>query len=373
MKHVVQRLPKYYETFKKSSEKSCLTIYKREFYVGFCAKNCYISVSKTRQTINLSRTFTFGKRICTVLVKAPHLKITEIAPFLSITAGMLTTRRQPGISRRLTLGQYYPGESLLHRLDPRTKLLTSLLVMTLLMWLESWRALIFWTLLLALMMQRSQLPPRIFVRNLRAFLWLFALTILLQALSPNFSAALDVTDGLSPQWRVWGISISGAGLWSGVISAWRLALLILISGLLSFTTMPTDLTDGVERLLKPLQRWRVPVHELAFMSTLALRFVPTIIDEAERIQKAQLSRGADFSGSLFKRIQALVPLLVPLFVSTFQRADDLAVAMEARCYRGSAGRVPLREMRLRSLDFALSAGVGMCVAMTLVFERWLLG
>jgi len=241
--------------------------------------------------------------------------------------------------------------------------------MTVLMWVESWRALIFWTLLLALMTQRSQLPPRLFVRNLRAFLWLFVLTILLQALSPNFSAPLEVTESLSPQWRVWGISISWTGLLLGVKYAWRLALLIFVTGLLSFTTIPTDLTDGVERLLKPLQRWRVPVHELALMSTLALRFVPTIIDEAERIQKAQISRGADFSGSLFKRIQALVPLLVPLFVATFQRADDLAVAMEARCYRGSAGRVPFREMRFETRDFLMATSVLICVAMTLVFEK----
>lgn len=241
--------------------------------------------------------------------------------------------------------------------------------MTLLMWVESWRALIFWTLLLVFMTQRTQLPPRLFVRNLRAFLWLFVLTILLQALSPNFSAPLDVTDRLGPQWRVWGISISGAGLLLGVKYAWRLALLILVTGLLSFTTIPTDLTDGVERLLKPLQRWRVPVHELAFMSTLALRFVPTIIDEAERIQKAQISRGADFSGSLLKRIQALVPLLVPLFVATFQRADDLAMAMEARCYRGSEGRVPLREMRLEKEDFVLIASVLGCVIMTFALVR----
>lgn len=282
---------------------------------------------------------------------------------------MLTTRRRPSTSRRLTLGQYYPGRSLLHRLDPRTKLLMSLVVMSLLMWVESWRALIFWTLLLAFMMQRTQLPPRLFVRNLRAFLWLFVLTILLQALSPNFSAPLDVTDRLSPQWRVWGISISGAGLLLGVKYAWRLALLIFVTGLLSFTTIPTDLTDGVERLLKPLQRWRVPVHELAFMSTLALRFVPTIIDEAERLQKAQISRGADFSGSLLKRIQALVPLLVPLFVATFQRADDLAVAMEARCYRGSAGRVPFREMRLEKDDFVLIASVLGGVIMTFALAQ----
>jgi energy-coupling factor transport system permease protein len=125
----------------------------------------------------------------------------------------------------------------------------------------------------------------------------------------------------------------------------------------------------VERLLLPMQRWRMPVHELAFMTTLALRFVPTIIDEAERIQKAQMSRGADFSGSLLRRIQSLVPLLVPLFVATFHRADELALAMEARCYRGSEGRVSFQEMRLSRLDFGMATSVLVCVALTLAFEK----
>jgi energy-coupling factor transport system permease protein len=252
-------------------------------------------------------------------------------------------------------------------------LLASVAVMSLLMWVESWPALIFWILTLAVAVQRTQLPPRLFLRNLRAFLWLFAMTMALHALSPGLNAEAQSLNnvGKDSQFRVWGISISWAGALVGFKYSLRLALLIVVTGVLSFTTVPTDLTDGIERMFKPLQRWRVPVHELAFMTTLALRFVPTIIDEAERIHRAQLSRGAHFSGSLLARVQALVPLLVPLMVATFHRADDLAIAMEARCYRGSIGRVPFREMRFEKRDFLMAASVLGCVMLTLVFEKLL--
>jgi len=244
--------------------------------------------------------------------------------------------------------------------------------MAMLMWVESWLALIFWSLTLAVAVWQTQLPPRIFIRNLRAFLWLFAITILLHTLSPGLYADAQSLNevGTGPQLRLWGISISWAGLLLGLKYALRLALLIVITGILAFTTVPTDLTDAMEHLLRPLQRWRAPVHELAFMTTLALRFVPTIIDEAERIQKAQMSRGAEFSGSLLKRVQSLVPLLVPLFVATFHRADDLAIAMEARCYRGSEGRVSFREMRFEPRDFWMAASALLCIVMTIAFERY---
>jgi energy-coupling factor transport system permease protein len=278
---------------------------------------------------------------------------------------------RPLISRRLTLGQYFPGHSTLHRLDPRLKLLASIVVMAMLMWVESWPALFFWIMAVAVAVQRTQLPPKLFLRNLRAFLWLFAMTMALHALLPGLSGEAQSSNniGTGSLFRVWGISISWAGALVGFKYSLRLALLIVVTGVLSFTTVPTDLTDGLERLLKPLQRWRVPVHELAFMTTLALRFVPAIIDEAERIHRAQLSRGAHFSGSLLARVQALVPLLVPLMVATFHRADALAIAMEARCYRGSSGRVPFREMRFERRDFLMAASVLGCMMLTVVFEK----
>jgi energy-coupling factor transport system permease protein len=280
-------------------------------------------------------------------------------------------RRRSPVRRHLTLGQYYPGQSSFHALEVRTKLLLSLAVMALLMWIETWTALIFWSLLIVLAVYQTKLPPRLFIRNLRAFQWLFVITILLHALTSNLYAEGHGLDAVrtTPSLQVWGISVSGAGLLLGVKYVLRLLLLIVATGILSFTTVPTDLTDGVERLLRPLQHWRMPVHELALMTTLALRFVPTIIDEAERIQKAQMSRGANFSGSFWQRIRGLVPLLVPLFVATFQRADELAIAMEARCYCGSAGRVPFREMNFAKRDFLLAASVLVFLAMTLVFEK----
>jgi energy-coupling factor transport system permease protein len=212
---------------------------------------------------------------------------------------MTKPRLRPPISRRLTLGQYHPGQSILHRLDPRTKLLSSMLVMSLLMWVESWPALVFWLFTLVVVVWGTRLPPRLFVRNLRAFLWLFAITIALHALSPGLHAEAQSANHVGIfSW--WGISISWMGVLIGLKYALRLVLLIVVTGILSLTTVPTDLTDGLERLLRPLQNWRVPVHELAFITTLALRFVPVIMDEAERIQQAQLSRGANFSGSCSK-------------------------------------------------------------------------
>jgi energy-coupling factor transport system permease protein len=280
-------------------------------------------------------------------------------------------RQRSPVRRHLTLGQYYPGQSSFHALEVRTKLLSSFVVMALLMWIKTWPALIFWSMMLALAVHQTKLPPRLFIRNLRAFLWLFVITILLHAVSPSLYAEAQGLEAvrMSPPLRVWGISVSWAGLLFGAKYVLRLLLLIVAAGILSFTTVPADLTDGVERLLRPLQRWRVPVHELALMTTLALRFVPAIIDEAERIQKAQMSRGADFSGSLLQRVRALVPLLVPLFVATFQRADELAVAMEARCYRGSEGRVSFREMNFTCRDFAMGFGVVVCAAISLVLNR----
>lgn len=239
--------------------------------------------------------------------------------------------------------------------------------MSLLMWVDSWPVLIFWLLTLVLIVRGTQLPPRLFMRNLRAFLWLFVITIVLHALSPGLHAeAQSANNSGIISW--WGISISWMGALIGLKYALRLALLIIVTGILSLTTVPTDLTDGLERLLRPLQNWRVPVHELAFITTLALRFVPVIMDEAERIQRAQLSRGADFSGSLLRRVQSLLPLLVPLFVATFHRADDLAIAMEARGYRGSIGRVSFRELRLQRLDFWAASGVLLCVMITVACE-----
>ncbi len=244
--------------------------------------------------------------------------------------------------QNITLGRYFPADSIVHRLDPRAKLLATVVIMFTIMLTESWPALLLWTALLGAAMLSTRIPFRIFVRNLRAFLWLFGITILLHAL----------TSSTAPEVAMWGFAFSWSGAWRGVKYALRLGSLVIAAAILSNTTIPTDLTDGLERLLRPLQRLKFPVHELALMTTMALRFAPTIVEEAQRIQRAQISRGARFEGTLLQRVQALVPMLVPLFVATFNRADELAVAMEARCYQGGEGRVSYRELAWRRRDWA---------------------
>lgn len=249
--------------------------------------------------------------------------------------------------QNLTLGKYFAGSSWLHRLDPRLKLVVTLATMTAVMLAEAWPVLGWWTVILIAAIASTHLPPKIFVKNLRAFLWLFGLTVLLHALR----------DSTAPHFRMWGISISWPGVITGGKYAVRLGLLVLVAALLSFTTIPLDLTEGMERLFGFMKRFRVPVHELALMTALALRFVPTIVEEAQRIQRAQISRGANFSGGILQRVQGLVPMLVPLFVSAFNRADELAVAMESRCYHGGEGRVSFREMKLQKIDWYAMAGL----------------
>lgn len=250
-------------------------------------------------------------------------------------------RQAMGLWQNITLGRYYPSGSIIHRLDPRTKLILSLGMMLTIMLADSWPALLLWTFVLIVAILVTHIPLHIFVRNLRAFLWLFGITIFLHALTS--SAAPDV--------EMWGISISGAGALIGVKYALRLGLLVLVAALLTSTTIPADLTDGLERMLQPLERIKFPAHELALMTMMALRFVPTIIEEAQRIQRAQISRGARFDGHLLQRVHALIPMLVPLFISTFKRADELAAAMEARCYRGGEGRISFRELKLARADW----------------------
>lgn len=262
--------------------------------------------------------------------------------------------------QNLTLGRYYSGSSWLHHLDPRTKLILSVVVMANLMWAEHWPVFLLWAVCMAGAIVSTRIPMRFFAKNLRAFLWLFAITVAIHAL----------TDSAAPRAQVWGISISWPGCLAGGKYAARLALLILAAALLSFTTMPVDLTEGLERLLKPLRRLRLPVREMAFMASLALRFVPVIMDEAQRLQRAQMSRGARFEGGLLQRLQALVPMLVPLFMATFNRADELAVALAARGYGSGVPRVAFREMTMNRRDWYALAGVIAISALAFLVKRF---
>jgi energy-coupling factor transport system permease protein len=244
--------------------------------------------------------------------------------------------------QNITLGQFIPGRSFIHRLDPRAKLICSVFVFSGLLTVYNWPALLGWIIFLSLAAWRTDLRINILLRNIRGFLWLFAVTLALH----SFTAAAEGPQVTLP----WGIYISWQGVVDGLLYTARLVLMILAAAILTLTTPPNDFADSLERLLAPLNRLRVPVHELAFVMTLALRFVPAIAQEAVRIQRAQVSRGAPERGSLLQQVRQLVPMIVPLFIATFHRADELALAMEARGYRGHAARTRFREFRFSSRD-----------------------
>lgn len=260
----------------------------------------------------------------------------------------------------ITIGQYYPGDSFLHRLDARAKLLLLLGLMVELFVFSSAPAYGLFTALTLFLMLRSGVPLRMLLRSLRPLWWIILFT---------FAIHLFSTPG-EEIGRLWLLAPTWEGLARGVFISLRLALLILLSSLLTFTTSPLKLTDAMEALLSPFRRVGVPAHELAMMMTIALRFVPTLIEETDRIMKAQKARGADFeTGGLLRRVQALVPILVPLFLSAFRRADELALAMEARCYRGGVGRTQMKVLRATSLDY-LAAALFLVLTALLVFVEF---
>ncbi len=256
------------------------------------------------------------------------------------------------VFRSVTIGQYYPGESALHRLDPRFKIALVALYITALFVAQGW---IGYALMIAISITAivlSTIPWRMLVRGLRPILWILAFTMVIH---------IFTTKGGTLLWSWRSVTIYSEGLRQGIVMAIRLVLLILTTSLLTLTTTPIALTDGLERLLNPLRVIGLPAHELAMMMTIALRFIPTLIEEADKIMKAQMARGADFdSGGLIDRAKSLIPLLVPLFISAFRRADELAMAMEARCYRGGENRTRMKQLVAQARDwFALSIGIAL--------------
>ncbi len=253
----------------------------------------------------------------------------------------------------ITIGQFFPGTSLLHRMDPRAKLLLLIVLMAAIFIFDtpgSYAALTGLALALAAL---SGVPASMYWRSLRPLWWILAFTFLIH---------LCATPG-EVFFHIWIFDMTKEGLARGFFLCLRLALLILFSSLLTFTTSPLSLTDGMERLLRPLKVVGVPAHELAMMMTIALRFVPTLIEETDTIMKAQQSRGADFStGNALKRVRHLIPILVPLFISSFRRADELATAMEARCYRGGEGRTRMKELHVGGVDYAAAGATALLIA-----------
>jgi len=246
--------------------------------------------------------------------------------------------------RDLTLGQYYPADSPVHRLDPRSKLLALLFFVGLIM-ITTHR----WVFVLSIALvigaiRLARLPWALALRNLRPFLWLFALTFVVNLTHKSGRILIELP--------ILGV-ITDEGLYRAVIYTVRIALMIVLAALLTLTTTPMDLTDGLARLLSPLRRLRVSVQDIALMLTIALRFIPIFLEEADRIKKAQMARGATFEGNILRRIRSLIPLVVPLFLSAFRKADELAMAMEARCYRVGQQRSSYRILRLRPPDYAL--------------------
>ncbi|MBQ2094854.1 MAG: energy-coupling factor transporter transmembrane protein EcfT [Firmicutes bacterium] len=241
----------------------------------------------------------------------------------------------------ITLGQYYPGDSVIHRLDPRTKLIGTVLFLVSLFVVKSFTGFLFCAICLGVLVKLSGVPFKFMARGLKAVMFLIVFTAVIN---------LFMTPG-TPIWQFGILKIAREGIYRAVFMAIRLVMLIFGSSLLTLTTKPVAMTDGMERLFRPLAKLGLPSHELAMMMTIALRFVPTLLDETDKIMKAQTARGADFeSGNLRERAKGLIPLLVPLFVSAFRIAADLAMAMEARCYRGGEGRTRMNGMAFARRD-----------------------
>ena len=246
----------------------------------------------------------------------------------------------------ITLGQYFPGNTLLHRLDPRTKLLGTVAYIVALFLAKGIVGYAVLLAVLAALIAVSRVGLKTILRGMKPILVIIIITAVLN---------LFYTPGAGePLAAFWIFKIYPEGIWAAVYMILRIAMLIACTFLLTYTTSPILLTDGLEKLLGPLKAIRVPVHELAMMMSIALRFIPTLIEETDKIMSAQKARGADFdSGNLIQRARALVPLLVPLFISAFRRADELAVAMECRCYHGGEGRTRLRQLKYAGKDWAV--------------------
>ncbi len=243
----------------------------------------------------------------------------------------------------ITLGQFFPGNSLIHRLDPRTKLICLIVYIVALFLAAGWVTYALLFVFLAGSIILSRIPLKAFVRGLKPLLFILI-----------FTAVLNVflTAGETVLVSFWIIRITMEGLVRAVFMLARIMMLVTATFLLTYTTSPISLTDGLESLLGPLKVVHVPVHELAMMMCIALRFIPTLIEETDKIMSAQKARGADFeTGNLLERVKALVPILVPLFISAFRRADELATAMECRCYHGGDGRTKMKLLRYKLLDY----------------------
>ncbi len=251
----------------------------------------------------------------------------------------------------ITIGQYLPGDSFIHRLDPRIKILITITLIMTLFFIKSFYGYLILLLLLYISVKTSDIPLKTIIKGLKPLWFLIAFTLVLHIFFTKGNESRIIFT-LGP------ISVDSFGVRQGIFMASRLALLVMNTSLLTLTTSPIALTDAIENLLSPFKKIGVPAHELAMMMTIALRFIPTLLEETDKIMKAQMARGADFeSGNILQRAKALIPLLVPLFVSAFRRADELAMAMESRCYRGGEGRTRMKTLKATVMDYVPFVGV----------------
>lgn len=263
--------------------------------------------------------------------------------------------------RDITLGQYYPEQSVIHRLDARTKILGTLLYIIEIFLVNSFAGFGLVILALGVLIGISRVPVLFIFKGLKAVVFIILLTFVLN---------LFMFDG-TVLWHWKFLTITYEGLYRSCFMALRLILLIIGTSMLTLTTKPMELTDGLEKLLKPFKRFGLPSHEIALMMSIALRFIPTLLEETDKIMKAQQARGADFeSGNLIQRVKNMIPILIPLFVGSFRIAQDLALAMEARCYHGGVGRTRMKEIVFSRRDGV--AGVLLAVFLGIVIaSRWM--
>ena len=261
----------------------------------------------------------------------------------------------------ITLGQYFPGDTLAHRLDPRTKLLATVLYIIAIFLAKGPIAYGVLILTLIVSVRISKVGARALFRGLKPVLFIIAFTAVLN---------LFYTPGTVIA-QFWIFHVTREGVITAIAMMLRISLLIMGTFLLTYTTSPISLTDGLESLMNPLKVIKVPVHELSMMMCIALRFIPTLIEETDKIMSAQKARGADFeSGKLMERAKALIPILVPLFISAFRRADELATAMECRCYQGGEGRTKMKQLHYQRNDFAAFGAAALLTAAVIILKKF---
>lgn len=261
--------------------------------------------------------------------------------------------------RDITLGQYYQTDSVIHRLDPRVKLVATLAFIVSLFIVNSFWGYLLAAIFLVVMIRLSHVPFKFMVRGMKAIVFLLVVAGVFN---------LFLTPG-EVVWSFWKLKMTKEGIRLALLMAARLCFLIIGSSIMTLTTTPNQLTDALEKLLGPLKKIHVPVHEIAMMMSIALRFIPILLEETDKIMKAQIARGADFeSGNLITKAKNLVPLLVPLFISAFRRANDLAMAMEARCYRGGEGRTKMKPLHYEKRDY-LAYGVLVAYLILAIVEK----